>query len=484
MVALPIYGGSYPSRSKPFSAQRCINWYIQPAEGGGLSEAVLYGTPGISEIANTGMIEQVNRGSHVMEGIAYFVNGTSLYRLNRTTIQGVDSFSVDDIGTIAGTSRVSMADNGTQLMILVPGGSGYIWNESTTTFEEITAPGFTANGNPQYVVFLDGYFVVTTDTKRFIVSALNDGTNWDALDFGSAEADPDPIVAPVVNRNQLFICGSETIEAFQNIGGSAFPFQRVPGFVLPRGLRAAFSVINVAGTYAFIGAGVKESPSVYAFTGNDVQRISNDGIDEFLRTFSDSQIEDAFAVSYSQDGAEFACWIIGTETICYNFTSGKWTERSSRFTSGDEMFDSRWRVNSLVSAYGRIIVGDSQDGRIGEMSLDIFDEYGENILRTLITVPFSNEGKSIFVPRLELTMEAGVGDFETDPQIRVSRSRDGHIFKDERQRGIGKVGEYERRSIWRRFGRVGRFELFKFEYSEMFKPVIIKLEAEFAGGYK
>ena len=481
MPELPIAGGSYPSRSPVQSNQQAINWYIQPAEGGGLSDLALFGTPGIFEQANTGEIEQINRGSHVMAGIAYFVNGTSLYRVNKIVTAGVVSFTTDVLGSITGSGFVSMADNGTQLMILVPGGDGFIWVEDTTTFTQITDGDFTANGNPQHVKYNDGYFVITTDTKKFIISALNDGLVYDALKFGSAEADPDTIVSLAIYRNQVFIAGSETFEGFQNIGGADFPYQRVTGLVLPPGLFAPYSLVDVAGTFAFIGGGADDRPSVYVFTGNDFQKISADGVDEQLRKATDEQIANAFAVSYSQSGAEFVCFTVASTTFCFNFTSGRWTERSSRVTSGTVINDTEWRVNSLVTAYGRLLVGDSQDGRIGELDLDTESEYGENILRTLVPVPYSNGGKGFTIPSLELTMQSGVGTATNDPQIRLSFARDGRKFKDEISRGIGKIGQFNRRIIWRRNGRFDRFVQLKFEMSGMVRPVILKLDANIIG---
>ena len=43
---------------------------------------------------------------------------------------------------------------------------------------------------------------------------------------------------------------------------------------------------------------------------------------------------------------------------------------------------------------------------------------------------------------------------------------------------MGKVGEYDKRLIWRRNGRASRFELFKFTMSDPVKPVLIQLTAE------
>jgi len=218
VTQLPIANGFYVSDSLPISAQECTNWYPNVVQGVGLSQESLFGTDGIEQVATSGQIDEQNRGAYEMAGKPYFVNGESLYRLDETISDTVASYTLTRIGEIAGTANVSMADNGTQLMVLVPGGNGYIYNHVTDTFQQITDTDFTANGAPQFVVFIDGYFLITTDTKKFIISALNDGLSYSALDFGTAESDPDDIVAPVVYKNQLFISGGETFEAFQNVG--------------------------------------------------------------------------------------------------------------------------------------------------------------------------------------------------------------------------------------------------------------------------
>ena len=136
-----------------------------------------------------------------------------------------------------------------------------MYNRSTGVFVEITDSDFRANGDPQYVAFVDGYFVFTTDEKKFIVSALNDGTSYNALDFGSAESDPDKVIAPIVYKNQLFITGVTTTEAFQNIGGADFPFQR-SGLFIDKGVAAPHSLVKSQDSFMFIGGGENESPTI------------------------------------------------------------------------------------------------------------------------------------------------------------------------------------------------------------------------------
>ena len=262
VTQLPIANGFYVSDSLPIAAQECTNWYPNIAQGQALSPETLFGTPGLVELASSGTLDNENRGAHEMAGKPYFVNGTRLYRLDESGTADNPIYDLVFINDIDGTGRVSIADNGTQLMVLVPGGNGYIYNHVTDAFAQITDTDFTANGNPQHVVFVDGYFCVTTDTKKFIVSALNDGLSYNALDFGTAESDPDDIVAPIVFRNQLFIAGGQTIESFQNIGGADFPFQRT-GLYLSKGVKAPFSLVNSQNTFMFVGGGENEGPAIW-----------------------------------------------------------------------------------------------------------------------------------------------------------------------------------------------------------------------------
>lgn len=485
---LPLTGGFYKSRSLPISAQECTNLYVHMNEGGGLANESLFGTPGADQLATSGGVLEVNRGSHVMAGISYHVNGGTLYRLTRTISgAGVESFVLTSLGAISGTERVSMADNGTQLFILDPGGEGFIFVEPATV-TKITDADFTANGAPQHVIYIDGFFLLTTDSKKFIISALNDGLTYNALDFGSAEADPDDIVAPLVVNNQLYIAGEETLEPFRNAAattGAGFPFIRVEGGVISTGVQAAFSIVNVSlieggSTFFFIGGDANDEPRVFNFIGGGVAVVSDDGIDNLLEELTDTQLSNVFAWTYSQGGETFVGFGLPTTAVVFGIKSRKWHERKSFDIIDDVSSEFRYRVNSVVKAYGRILVGDSIDGRVGALNLDDFDEYGQNILSVVSTIPFSNVGESITFPEIEMTCESGVGnDVDLDPMVSMDRSVDGgKTFTPRRERRLGKKGENKKRQIWRRNGRAARFELFRFSISAKVKKVFIKLEAD------
>lgn len=481
-ASLPIGNGFYGGDSLPVSAQSCINLFVKASQAPALADLVPTGTPGTTFLASSGTLStDANRGAWTFNEVPYFVNGNQLCRLES------DLSTMTELGEIPGSGRVVMVDNGAQMCILVPGGSstGYIFTEDPDTLVEITDPDFRANGNPQHVVFVDSYFVFITDSKRFIVSGLNDGLTYNALDFGSAEADPDKIVSAVVHKNQLFIAGSQTIEAFQNIGGGDFPFQR-NGVFLNYGVAGQHTLVPTGDSFFFIGSGKNGDVSIRKWDGGEAPRASTDAVDSLLKKFTPQEISESFAYAYTSEGRDFVCFALPTTTIVLEEGTGLWHERRSTLRSPvvGQFIETRSRVNSLVVAYGKFLVGDSQDGRVGEYTKEDYGEYGGDIHRTLTLQPLHNTGAPFFIASLELTVESGVGnDKVPDPSITLFMSKDGgKTFDGGKSRKIGKKGEYTRRVIWRRLGRVPRFVVFKFAMSDQVKPVIIQLLADIQGG--
>lgn len=481
-VELPIANGFYESRSLPFSAQRCVNWYPNYAENDALSPAAIFGAPGTDLLVNTGT-SQFNRGSHVMANVAYFVNGTTLYQLQRSfDANNNEIFTPVAKGTIPGTGRVSMADNGTQLCIVIPGVDGYIYNKDTDIFEIISDPDFKAQGNSLRVVYIDGYFVHFV-RKVIFHSLLNDGLAYNALDFGTAEADPDDIVSSFVLKNQLFILGKETIEVFANVGKFPFTFQRIAGFFSAVGCFSPFSPVLFNDAMAFLGGGTNERVQVlWGSGGQNFTRLSTTPIEQKLQTLTQEEIDAAFTWSYSEDGAVFLGVTAGQFTFVYDAKASRiarkaiWHERNSFRTEAVV----RYRVQSMVSAYERILVGDLFSGRIGCLTLNTFDEYGNEIIRRLSSRPFANKSEPLFVDEIELTFNSGQTTSQTTEPLISMRTSDNNItYNDLRTVSMGKLGDYNKRGLWQRLGRVPRFRTFDWIFSDKSDPTIIKAEVRF-----
>ncbi len=475
-IALSLGFTFYQSESLPFSAQRCINWIPTIAESGALSTRMLMQPSGLKVFKDT--LIGINRGGLVVKGVAYFINGNSLISLSSFGV-------VTTHGTIDGTGRVSLATNGQFLVIVIPGGKSYAFDNVANTLSQITDVDFRVSDT---VVFKDGFFVFSaSDGTVFFNSALNDPFTYDALDFGTAEINPDRIVAVHVNHNELFVAGLETIELFQNVGGAGFPFQRIPGANIQKGVHAKFSLVEFDNTFCFVGGGLNERSAVWKVAGSSsAAKISTDAIDSEIQKFTRDEISRSFALTFSERGQFFAVFTfesarIPSRTFVYNATASALISQHIWFELQAGVTDDRYRVQSIIPAYGKLLVGDDRSGIIGELDQDTLNYYGDEIFRSSSTQPFSQEGLSVFAGEFEATFESGVGlttGDGSDPQVRMDRSDDGgRTFNSETSRAIGKIGRYGQRSIWRRQGRFPVSRTVRLTITDEVKANLIRLAA-------
>ena len=125
--------------------------------------------------------------------------------------------------------------------------------------------------------FLDGYFIVNRvprpdlpqdqdPGRQFNISALYDGTLWEALDFGVKEGYADYINSILCDHEELILFGRETIEVWRNIGSTldnsgvaSFPFAAHGGRVYPRRLGSRLRAL-LSGTVHMLARRHSERP--------------------------------------------------------------------------------------------------------------------------------------------------------------------------------------------------------------------------------
>ena len=462
---LPFTTGYYIDEDSMSANVECTNCIPEAYSIGGTTKQKLRNASGISLFSTAGT--KFSRGIESLNELVYEVAGNTLYRIDA---DGTNT----DLGTIDGSGRVSMAASALELCIVVPGVKGYIYSVSAG-LTAITDTTYTGNLSLQ-VEYKDGYFLHVTGAKLF-KSNLNDGLTYDALDFASAEALPDKITSIMVSRNQLYIGGVETIEPFQNIGGAGFPYQRVNGGVVPMGVKAKFSLVNFARTFAFVGNAENENPSVYLFTGSTPERIATNAIDLIIGEHTDDEKKSIFCTAYAERGGFFLNVHFKNRTMTYDRQTTLWHERTSKDVNGKQ---TNWRVSGIVSAYGKILVIDNQSGRVGVMDKDTLTEYGTSIKRVWATIPFSNQGERISFSDFEITMLNGTGNAsDVEPEVMRSFSDDGgRAFKNETARSLGKEGEYKKRQIWRREGDSPRHRMYRFVHDSPTKFAVMALTAD------
>lgn len=453
-MRIPLAAGFYEARALPHSSQRLVNLYAEKGEE--KDPFVVYGTPGLVSdgTAGSGPI----RGAIEMGGTAYVVSGSEVYSYTSagvaTQIAGVP---------IDGSGPVSLATNGTQIMVVTDQNSGYV--VTTSSVAEITDSDFPG---AQAVAFLDGYMVcIRQDSDSFFVSSLNDATSYSATDFATAESAPDYLVSLVIVNRQVWLFGTKTTEVWFNAGNSGFPLSR--STILERGCAGRMAACAADNTAFFFG----DNGIAYKAENYIPLRISTHAIEEALRgqTISDCQV-----MTYSQAGHLFVVFLFPTAGLCfvYDAATGKWHERESYGLS-------RWRPSCLIDVYGKTLAGDYNGSTLWKLDLDTYTENGGAIVRRM-TLPYvDNNYQRGTVHTFALNVEAGVGLTSgqgSDPQVMMRYSKDGgKTWSNELWRGMGAIGAYDTRSIWRRLGQFGsKGMLFDVQISDPVKVAIL-------GGY-
>lgn len=473
---LPIPFEFYLDDSLTFSAQRLINWIPIVAEAGALTQRKLAQPSGVATFATTGL--GPCRGKDEVSELPFFVYGNSLVEISSTG-------GVTDHGAISGTKRVVMANNGTKLVIVVPGGDSYVFDTSTSALTQIVDPDFQVSDT---VSFNRGFFVFTaSDGKQFFVSNLNQPLTFDALDFGSAEGDPDRIVTQIVDHDELSIIGFKTTEVFRLIGGADFPYQIIPGAFTEKGSHSKYGVAKFDNTYLFIGGGDNELTAIWRQTSSaSAVKISTNTIDTQIQRFTKEEIAEAFTMTFSKKGQFFAVFTFNSNripgrTFVFNGTASALMGKQIWFEIQSGLEDGPWRVNAIVKSFGKLLVGDSIDGRVGEFVDNDRTEYGNVILRQGTTQPFSQDGTEIFAGDLEATFQAGVGLTQgqgSDPVAIMEFSDDGgHTFKGEFKRKIGKIGQFGQRSVWTRQGSFPDSRVIRLTVTDPVNATLIRLTA-------
>lgn len=465
-MKIPFATNSYKSQSLPISAQRVVNCYAEKQPPNAKADVAVFGHPGIVDAwatCGTGPI----RGMHQMAGVAYVVSGVGLYSVSST---GVSTFLG---GAISGTGPVSMDDNGTQLEI-VNGTNGYIYSVALG-FLLITDADFNPANTVQF--FDERFYLDWKGTNKFFGSDLLDGTSYNALLFAAAEVSPDNVVALVLNKQVLLVFGEKTIEPWQDVGAANFPLQVIPGVVIDRGLAAPRATAKEDNAVFFLG----DDRRGYRLDGLTPIGITTPAIDAEWQSYS--TVSDAYCLSYPWDGHKFVVFHFPTanKTWVWDISTGMWHERESWDMNGRNL--GRWCGNCHLSCYDKELIGDAYSGKIGYLSPTTYTEFGNTTQARMVSPPISHpDKKRLFISRLELDVEAGVGSTTgqgSNPQWMMRHSKDGGrtFTSNQKWRSAGAIGANRTRLRWLQYGQA-REHVFEATTTDPVKRVLIAASAD------
>ncbi len=461
----PIAVNLSQQRSRPVNAARLVNLYAEKAPNGSKCPVVLYGTPGLKDFTTAG--DDTIRAGIEGQGYAYVLSGSWVYRIEA---DGTATLCTGDL--IPPVGDAYMTNNGLQIGLLTVPDTFVI---EGTTVTKVTDDAYPAEGASS-LDYMDGYAIWTkNDTSgEWFISDLRDIATLDALDFASAESNPDGLLRVLADHGEAWLFGTKSIEVWANTGASPFPFERIPGARVEKGCAAAKSPAKGDNSLFWLG----NDRMVYRADGYRPQRISTHEVEEILRV---GTISDARGSFYSLAGHSFYQLTLPSlnRTLAYDVATGWWHERQS----GTSLTPAKWDGNCIFEAFGKTLVG-GENGKVYELDLDTFTDAGSAIRRAAASLPLYPDGKRAIMNVMELELEAGVGLMTgqgSSPEVMMRFSDDGGAtWSNERKASIGRAGKRRVRAKWER-GGVFRERMYEFSISDPVKVALHGVNFEMEG---
>lgn len=467
-MQIPILNGIYTDNGPDLRTSYPVNMVPVPKQSG-ISNGFL--RPGDGIVAN-GSGPGVDRGGVNWNGICYRVMGTKLVTV-------ASNGAVTVLGDVGGpTNTLVTFDYSFDLLAIASGGRLYYWNPATNTLTQNTDPDL---GIVLDVVWVDGYFM-TTDGEFLIVTELTNPLDVNPLKYGSSEVDPDPVVALLKLRNEIYALNRNTIEVFDNVGGTLFPFNRIDGAQIQKGVVGTFACCVYMEQIAFLGSGRNEAPSIYMGAAATAQKISTQEIDELLLNYTEAQLATVKLEARNDKAHQHLYVHLPDRTLVYDGAASQVLGEAVWFTLTTTVVGfSQYRARNLVWAYDKWLVGDPQSSNIGYLVDTIGTHWGQKVRWEFGTLIVYNEGNGALFHELELVSLTGRVALGIDPQISTSYSLDGLSWSQDRFIRAGTIGNTKKRLAWFQQGNMRNWRIQRFRGDSDSHLSFARLEAQIEG---
>lgn len=459
-MQIPILSGIFADGSPNFRTSYPKNMVPVP-KATGISEGYLRPGEGIVEL---GTGPGVNRGGINWNGTIYRVMGTKLVSI------AADN-TVTEIGDVGTGGRVTF-DYGFTYLAIASGGRLYLYDGTTLT--QVTDPDL---GTVLDVVWVDGYYM-TTDGEFLVVTDLDDPFSVNPLKYGSAEADPDPVEGLLKLRNEIYALNRYTIEVFDNVGATGFPFQRIPGAQIQKGCVGTHANCVFMDNIAFLGGGRNEAPGIYLGANGNAQKISTREIEEILQTYTEEELSVAFLEERVNQAHMHLIVHLPRHTLVFDGAATQALSVPVWFTLSSTLVgDGIWNACTCIWAYDRWNVCHPNTNQFGYLTDTVSTHWGETIGWEFGTLIVYNQGQGAIFHDLELVSLTGSTAFGVDPTIWTQYSVDGVTWSVEKPIRAGKTGERNKRLMWLQQGHMRNMRMQRFRGTSDAHVAVAALEA-------
>lgn len=461
-MQIPVLNGIYTDGDSDFRVAYPFNLTPVPVNQG-ISNGYLRPADGITEFGNKG--PGIGRAGINWDGGCFRVMGSKLVRINQNG-------SVSVVGEVGDDARYATLDYSFDYLGTVSSGNFFLYGKSE--LKQVTDPDL---GTVFDFIWVDGYFMLT-DGEFLVVTELNDPFSVNPLKYGSSEADPDPIKALLKLRNEPYALNRYTIEVFDNIGGTGFPFQRVDGAQIQRGTIGTHTCCVFLESVAFLGGGRNESISVWLASSGSSARIATREVDLVLANYSEETLSKILVEPRVDKGHQYLYIHLPDQTLVYDANASQivgepvWFILGSGIKSGET-----YRARNLVWCYDKWLVADTDSAILGYLDHSSSSHWGEHVAWEFSTVVVYNEGRGAIFHELELVSLSGRAVLGSDDVISTQYSLDGEFWSQPKYIKSGKTGNRKKRLVWLNQGDMRHWRIQRFGGTSKSRLSIARLEA-------
>lgn len=463
-MQIPILNGIYTDESSDFRVSYPYNLMPVPIQQG-ISQGYLRPGEGILPFTADG--PGVDRGGINWNGVCYRVMGESLVSVSSTGIITV-------LGSIPGSDLVKFDYSFVYLAIRALG-KLYLYNGIALT--QITDADLGACVD---FIWVDGYFM-STDGEFIAVTELNDPFSVLTTKYGSSESDPDPVLAMLKLHNEPVALNRYTMETFNNVGGSGFPFVRIDGALISKGTVGTNACCVFMDNIALIGSGRNEAVSVYLASNGQYARIATREIDLQLASYTEAQLSAIKLEARVDKGHQLIYMHLPDRCLVYDGAASALLTEKVWYTLGSGLEPAQYRSRGLVWCYNKWLVGDPQSSKIGYLATTTSEHWSQTIGWEFSTSIIYNEGMGATVHELELVSLSGRVDLGDEPMISTRYSLDGEVWSQPKFILAGRVGQRQKRLVWLQQGSIRNWRIQRFNGTSDSRLSVARLEAKLEG---
>jgi hypothetical protein len=372
---------------------------------------------------------------------------------------------------------------------------------------------------------IDNYIVYNNPTTQEwgstdLLSPISPQTSYSLKDGA-----PDDLVALIVDHREVYLMGEISSEVWTDVGTVPFPFQRIPGTSTQHGIAAPFSLYRLGNSFAYVSRNNRGQAQIMQMQGYIPQRISTHAVEN---TLANQNIDDAVAWTYQLEGHEVYVVTFPSLNLtwAYDATTQLW--HKWLYTTTENKYQ-RHRGNCCATFQGLVIIGDYSNGKLYQLDKTNYTDDGQNVRRLRRAPHLVTEFQRQYFDELQIQFQPGVGttglsgpggfiesntiylgnsytiaaddtltipifgsyvigtqsliyiQTTTAPQAMLRWSNDGgSTWSNEHWTGVGQLGRYKNRAIWRRLG-TARDRIFEVVVTDPVNFVIISANLKVQG---